>query len=391
MNGVKKSTAMTDDSKIENSASGGPETGRHICIVGGGIGGLTTALGFAQRGFHVEVFEQAPALTEVGAGLQITPNGGRVLYALGLDDALDRVSITAQAVQPMDALSGRAVTRFDLSQLDGPPYRFMHRADLIAVLEKACRALGVTIHLGSVVDSADLTADLVIGAEGIKSGTRAALNGDADPFFTGQVAWRAIVDAPNADPVAQIWMAPRRHVVTYPLPGGRVNIVAVQERAQWANEGWNHRDDAANLRQVFRDVSPPLMSLLSKVETVHLWGLFRHPVAQHWHKGRVAILGDAAHPTLPFLAQGANLAIEDAWVLAACCEHDIDAGLVQYQAERAPRVTRAIAAANANARKYHLSGIARTVAHTGLKIIGFVAPNAFLDRMDWLYDLDVTE
>jgi len=102
-------------------------------------------------------------------------------------------------------------------------------------------------------------------------------------------------------------------------------------------------------------------------------------------------LGDAAHPTLPFLAQGANLAIEDAWVLAACCEHDIDAGLVQYQAERAPRVTRAIAAANANARKYHLSGIARTVAHTGLKIIGFVAPNAFLDRMDWLYDLDVTE
>jgi salicylate hydroxylase len=258
-------------------------------------------------------------------------------------------------------------------------------------LEKACRALGVTIHLGSVVDSADLTADLVIGAEGIKSGTRAALNGDADPFFTGQVAWRAIVDAPNADPVAQIWMAPRRHVVTYPLPGGRVNIVAVQERAQWANEGWNHRDDAANLRQVFRDVSPPLMSLLSKVETVHLWGLFRHPVAQHWHKGRVAILGDAAHPTLPFLAQGANLAIEDAWVLAACCEHDIDAGLVQYQAERAPRVTRAIAAANANARKYHLSGIARTVAHTGLKIIGFVAPNAFLDRMDWLYDLDVTE
>ena len=391
MSGVKKSTAMTDDSNIENSASGGPETGRHICIVGGGIGGLTAALGFAQGGFHVEVFEQAPALTEVGAGLQITPNGGRVLNALGLDDALDRVSITAQAVQPMDALSGRAVTRFDLSQLDGPPYRFMHRADLIAVLEKACRALGVTIHLGSAVNSADLTADLVIGAEGIKSGTRAALNGDADPFFTGQVAWRAIVDAPNADPVAQIWMAPRRHVVTYPLPGGRVNIVAVQERAQWANEGWNHRDDAANLRQVFRDVSPPLMSLLSKVETVHLWGLFRHPVAQHWHKGRVAILGDAAHPTLPFLAQGANLAIEDAWVLAACCEHDIDAGLVQYQAERAPRVTRAIAAANANARKYHLSGIARTVAHTGLKIIGFVAPNAFLDRMDWLYDLDVTE
>ncbi|MCF2872281.1 FAD-dependent monooxygenase [Octadecabacter sp. G9-8] len=374
-----------------NSTSGGPDRGRRICIVGGGIGGLTAALAFAQRSFDVDVHEQAPALTEVGAGIQITPNGARVLDALGLGAALEGAGIRGQAVEPMDALTGRRVTRFDLSQLDGPPYRFLHRADLIAILADACGAAGVSIHLGSKVDAADMDADLVVGAEGIHSPTRTVLNGTEDPFFTGQVAWRAIVDAPDADPVARIWMAPRRHIVTYPLTGGRMNIVAVQERQQWAGEGWNHTDDAGNLRQAFRDVGAPLSGLLQQVDTVHLWGLFRHPVAQVWAKDRLCILGDAAHPTLPFLAQGANLAIEDAWVLAACCEHDLDAGLVQYQAERQPRVKRAIAAANANARKYHLSGIARTVAHTGLKTIGYVAPNAFLERMDWLYGLDVTE
>lgn len=382
---------MTDLSDIGDATHGGSFGGRRICIVGGGIGGLTAALAFAKRGFEVEVHEQAPALTEVGAGLQITPNGARVLEALGLGTALDRAGIKAEAVMPMDASTGRAVTRFDLSKPDGPPYRFLHRADLIDILADACRAAGVVVRLGSKVIAADMDADLVVGAEGIHSATRSVLNGEAEPFFTGQVAWRAIVDAPKADAVARIWMAPRRHIVTYPLRGGRMNIVAVQERQQWAGEGWNHTDDAGNLRQAFRDVAAPLSGILQQVEEVHLWGLFRHPVAKIWARNRLCILGDAAHPTLPFLAQGANLAIEDAWVLAASCEHDIEAGLAQYQAERQPRVDRAIAAANANACKYHLSGFARTVAHTGLKTIGFVAPNAFMDRMDWLYGLDVTQ
>jgi len=180
-------------------------------------------------------------------------------------------------------------------------------------------------------------------------------------------------------------------VVTYPISDNALNIVAVQEREDWAEDGWHHADDPANLRGAFSDVGSDLAFILDGVEQTHLWGLFRYPVATTWHSGRVVILGDAAHPTLPFLAQGANLAIEDAYVLAACCDTDIPKGLVQYQAERKPRVTRAIAAANANARNYHLSGLRRTIAHRGLKTLGFLAPGAFLNRMDWLYGLDVTQ
>ncbi len=371
---------------------GGLNAGRRICVVGGGIGGLTAALAFARAGGSVEVHEQAPAITEVGAGLQITPNGARALEALGLRDGMDAVGIRATAVEPMDALSGQAVTRFDLGQLDGPSYRFFHRADLIDLLADACRAAGVVIHLGSKVDAATLDADVVVGAEGIKSDTRGVLNGIQEPFFTGQVAWRAVIDAPDADPVARIWMAPRRHAVTYPISGGRLNIVAVQERQQWAAEGWNHSDEAGNLRHAFRATSGRLKGLLERVEDVKLWGLFRHPVAHVWAKGGLCILGDAAHPTLPFLAQGANLAIEDAFVLARCCseENDVATALARYQSLRKPRVSRAIAAANANAVRYHMSGFARSSAFMGLKTLGYIAPKAFLGRMDWLYGHDVT-
>lgn len=378
----------------EKTNDGGSLRGRRICIVGGGIGGLTAALAFAHFGAtDVQVYEQAEAIKEVGAGLQITPNGGRVLAALGLGEALERVGIASQAVIPMDAIRGAAITRFDLTRYQDPPYRFLHRADLVRVLADACAAAGVTINLGSQMSAQGMDADLIVGADGVHSQTRPIMNGPESPFFTGQVAWRAIVDAPDADPVAQIWMAPKRHVVTYPLSGGRMNIVAVQERQQWAAEGWNHADDAGNLRHAFRGMSGRLTGLLGQVDDVSLWGLFRHPVANVWAKDNVCILGDAAHPTLPFLAQGANLAIEDAFVLARSLAgaSDVTAGLKTYEAARKPRVSRAIAAANANARKYHLGGFARTTAHIGLKTLGIVAPNKFIDRMDWLYGFDATK
>ena len=377
----------------EQIFSGGSNGGRRICVIGGGIGGLTAAMAFAKSGAEVALHEQAPALTEVGAGLQITPNGARALEALGLGAALDAVGVTAQAVEPMDAVTGLPVTKFDLTGLAKPPYRFFHRADLIDVLAEGCRQAGVEIHLASKVFASDVDADLVVGAEGIHSQTRATLNGEQEPFFTGQVAWRALVDAPDADPVARIWMAPGRHVVTYPVSGGRLNVVAVQERQQWAAEGWAHRDEAGNLRQAFRNTSGRLKGILGQVDEVHLWGLFRHPVAENWGREGVCILGDAAHPTLPFLAQGANLAIEDAFVLVRCCSEspDITVALKTYEDRRKPRVTRAINAADANAAKYHLSGAARTMAHTGLKIMGKIAPNAFMGRMNWLYGHDVTK
>lgn len=375
--------------------------GRRIAVIGAGIGGLTTALAFARTGAVVTVYEQADALTEVGAGLQITPNGARVLNALGLGDALASVGIAAQAVCPMDAVTGRQIARFDLTR-QNPAYRFYHRADLLGVLADGCRAAGVEIKLGCRIDT--LTSDgrfavdgrmvdpmLTVGADGLHSATRPLLNGPEKPFFTGQVAWRALVERTDAVPKAQIWMAPDRHVVTYPLRNGLVNVVAVQERGDWAAEGWHHADDPANVQAVFADMGTDLRGILDDVRDVRLWGLFRHPVAESWQQdGVIALVGDAAHPTLPFLAQGANLAIEDGLALAACCQHDpsLERALGNYQAKRRPRVTKAINAANANARNYHLDGVKKRIAQAGLSVLGRVAPDVFLNRLAWLYDHD---
>jgi salicylate hydroxylase len=302
----------------------------------------------------------------------------------------------------MDAVSGKTIAQFDLTK-QTPSYRFFHRAALIDILARGCAAANVAVKLGAqitalqpdgsfIADGVRIEPALTVGADGLRSIVRAHINKPAAPFFTGQVAWRAMIKTNNPEPEARVWMAPGRHMVTYPLSNGRLNIVAVQERSQWADEGWHHRDDPGNLRAVFADCGWEVKAILAEVEDVSLWGLFRHPVAVNWRMGSVAILGDAAHPTLPFLAQGANLAIEDAYVLARCCDEDasLDTALRKYQDLRRARVVKAIQAANSNARNYHLSGARRLVAHTGLRVMGRYAPNAFLNRLSWLYDHDVT-
>jgi len=377
---------------------------RKVAVLGGGLAGLAAALAFRQQGADVTVFEQANELKEVGAGLQITPNGAVVLRALGLEPMAAVTGLAALAVVPFDALTGRTVARFDLTHLDGPPYRLFHRADLLAMLADACEAAGVAIRTSAKVDALhgdgsftlangqSHSADIVVGADGIKSRARPSINGPDAPFFTGQVAWRSVVSFPDAAAESRIWMAPGRHVVTYPLSGGRLNIAAVQERKDWAAEGWDFFDAPEVVQAAFADCAPELRDILARIQTVRLWGLFRHPVAAKWHRGNRVILGDAAHPTLPFLAQGANLALEDAWALASACgaEADLPQALARFEAARKPRVTRAIAAANANAVNYHLSGARRVVAHAGLTTLGRVAPRAFLRRLDWLYGYDVT-
>ena len=225
----------------------------------------------------------------------------------------------------------------------------------------------------------------------MQSAVRARLNGAAKPFFTGQVAWRAVIADDGAPPEAHVYMGPGRHLVSYPLAGGLRNIVAVEERDEWAAEGWHHQDDPANLRAAFAGFAPAPRGWLDRVTQVNLWGLFRHPVARRWHDARTAILGDAAHPTLPFLAQGANMALEDAWVLADCLSaRPVPEALALYQTRRRARVVRVIEAANGNARNYHLRNpLARGAAHAALRLGGALAPSAALRRFAWLYGHDV--
>ncbi|MEP3297365.1 MAG: FAD-dependent monooxygenase, partial [Pseudoruegeria sp.] len=239
-------------------------------------------------------------------------------------------------------------------------------------------------------------ASCLIGADGIHSPIRQFLNGASAPFFTHQVAWRATV--PNDADVAhkvQVHMGPGRHIVGYPLRGGElINIVAVQEKQAWVEESWTKKDDPDHLRAIFSDFAPSVRSLLSRIEEVHQWGLFRHSVAKTWYRGQAAILGDAAHPTLPFLAQGACMALEDAWVLAESLAQtdEISVGLAQYQSKRKDRVTRVVDAATKNAWRYHLSfPPLRFATHTALRTAGALAPSMAIRQFDWLYRTDVTK
>ena len=369
-----------------------------ITIVGAGIGGLAAAIALARDGHSVRMIERARDFSQVGAGIQISPNGMAVMKALGLDKEFRTETIRLEAVRLKDGPSGQNVAILDFQRHSGDlRWQLSHRASLVAQLAAAARDAGVSIDLA--VDCVPPPAgqalnseDLLIGADGIKSRTRAHVDNEPSPFFTRQVAWRTVIPDARCEPVVEVHMGPGRHLVTYPIGGGQRNIAAFEERANWVEEGWTHEDDPYNLRAAFSGFGSDVRRMLESVETVHLWGLFRHRVARRWVHGRKVLLGDAAHPTLPFLAQGANLALEDAWVLAAAIRrHDLQTALERYQARRIPRTTRIVNAATRNARNYHLRiPPLRFAAHTALKVASTVAPAAMLKRFDWIYRHDVT-
>ena len=383
---------------------------KQVLVIGAGVGGLAAAIALRQCGADVTVLERADAPGEVGAGVQISPNGAKVLCALQAFAPLTERSPRSRAVVLRNHRRGDVVLRLDLTRLQAPDeFLLAHRADLITVLADRAHRIGVRFEFSTIVtnltdpdtgrlrlmDGTERRADLVAIADGARSVLRPIVDGGGEAYFTGQVAWRAIVPNRADQPAeAHVHMGPGRHLVTYPLRDGTtLNLVAVQERRTWADEVWDHPDYPTNLCAAFADFHPEARSILDQVTDLRIWGLFRHPIAARWWRGKVVLVGDAAHPTLPFMAQGTNLALEDAWVLANSLHQapDMPTALAAYQTARVDRVRRIIAAANRNAWAYHLRlSPVRWAAHLGLKTLGRVAPDAILWQFRYIYDHDVT-
>ena len=379
-------------------------SGLKFCVVGGGIGGLAAALALRQLGGRVTLLEQTSALTETGAGLQISANGMLVLRVLGVVGDKPETGQRSAGTVLRDYRKGRVVSRVSRPAA-GSTY-YYHRADLLDLLHRAAERAGVDIRLGVrvvqvrkhpgeaevVTKSGErLRVECAIAADGGRSVIRSILNGPEAPKFTHQIAWRAIIpwserlDAPRAS----LTMGPGRHVVSYPLRDqSMMNIVAVEERSDWREEGWRHRGDPNDLRARFADFGGPVGDMLAKIEEVHLWALFLRPVAQSWQNGRLALLGDAAHPTLPFMAQGACLALEDAWIMTRAFQEQpgVTQALAAYETTRRPRTQQVVAAANANAYNFHLRGPARLAAQAALSVIG----SRLSRRYEWIYSYDAT-
>lgn len=378
--------------------------GLKIGVVGGGIGGLAAALALRQRGAQVTVFEQASELAEVGAGLQISANGMVVLRALGVAGPHPQAAIRSHGTVLRDYRKGRLVSELP-APAAGSTY-YYHRADLLGLLHKSANEAGVEVKLDAKVsgvrkhpseaeivlqDGARVCVDCAIAADGGRSAIRTAMNGPEQPEFTHQVAWRATIPWERRDTraAAVLTMGPGRHVVTYPLRDHTLmNIVAVEERSDWREEGWRKRGDPDELRNRFFDFGGLVGDILDQVRDTHIWALFLRPVARNWQNGRMALLGDAAHPTLPLMAQGACLALEDAWSLLRAFEEQsgVAQALAAYEAARRPRAQQVVAAAAANARNFHLRGPMRLGAQIGLMALG----GRIARRYDWIYDYDVT-
>ncbi|MBR28012.1 MAG: hypothetical protein CML46_13850 [Rhodobacteraceae bacterium] len=349
-----------------------------LALAGAGIGGLAMATAMGRAGHGATVIERAPALGEVGAGLQLSPNAMRALEFLGVAEAVQAVASRPEAVVLRLHRSGRQVYRLALGRAAetrwGAPYLHIHRADLLAILERAAREAGAEIRTGIHVeragdirggaalhtDAGRIEADLAIGADGVRSVVREALTNRGRPRYSGFVAWRGTVPADRLPagllaPRATVWMGPRRHLVTYPLREGRLlNFVAIEEREAWTAEGWSAPGDPDALRASFHGWHEEVGQLFAAVDRTFQWGLFRHAPLGRWSEGRVAVTGDAAHPTLPFLAQGAALALEDAVVLARALQsHELTSGLTAWEAARKPRATWLQAAAARTGKRFH--------------------------------------
>lgn len=383
-----------------------------VAIIGGGLGGLAAALSLLRAGLDVEIYEQAAAFGEVGAGIQIGPNASRILHR-----AVPAPVLAARAVRPAASYQrrwddGRILQRAPLGDTVeaafGAPYYLFHRADLLRALASALPAERVhfrhrltALHdRGDCVEArfengAAIAADILVGADGIHSTVRRLLLGPEQPRFTGCIAYRGLVPVARLAPLglevaSTVWMGPGQHFVHYFVAGGeRVNFVAVIERETWTRESWIDRGEKADVLEAFAGWHPHVRGIIDAVDETYIWALFDRTPLPRWSVGRVTLLGDSCHAMLPFMAQGAAQAIEDGAALATCLQRlgaaDAPAALGLYESVRRPRATRLQELSRLNKLRFHLpDGPRQQERDAELAIRG----DRSIEAIGWLYGHD---
>jgi salicylate hydroxylase len=388
-----------------------------VLIAGGGIGGLAAALALLRRGFDVEVYEQSGELREVGAGLQLSANGNRVLHELGVAPALAALACEAAGKEVRLWNTGQTWKLFDLGTVSvdryGFPYYTVYRPDLLAVLADAVRRLKPdAIHLAAKCTGLEQDAhgvtlryeggtargDALIGADGVHSRMRQALFGPDAPRFTGLMAWRGTIAMERLPErmrrlVGTNWIGPGAHVVHYPVHRGEyMNFVAVVERDDWRVESWTTPGTPDELRADFAGWHADVQLMIDAIATPFKWALMGRAPMPQWSVGRASLLGDACHPTLPFLAQGAVMALEDGFVLAralAASPHDLASGLVRYENARKARTTRIVQGSADNVHRFHNRALADAQGARDY-VDREWAEESVKQRYEWLFTYDVT-
>jgi len=387
-----------------------------VAVVGAGLGGLNTAIALRQRGFEVAIYEQSDVLGEIGAGIQLSPNAMRVLMALGLDRAFEAVAFEPHRHVVRNWKTGSIVSATQMRGVFRPQYGAgyfgAHRADLHAVLQNALPAECVrlnarVISVTQTSDRAVLTfadgqtaeSDIIVGADGIRSAVRESLFGPDAPHFTGHIVWRGLVPSealPKGliEPDMTAWFGPNGTVVHYYVRRGElVNWIAHFE-SDWRDESWRVESDWREAAAAYAGWHPTLATLFSHTERCYKWALYdREPLAR-WSQGRVTLLGDSAHPMLPYLAQGAAQAIEDGYVLAdllAAHRSDSVAALAAYEAARLPRTARIQRHARERGKINNTtSAFARFKRDLGYRLKRLIKPNEHTYKIEWIYGHDVT-
>ncbi len=384
-----------------------------IAIIGGGIGGMATALSLFQAGFDVHVYEKARELGEVGAGIQVSPNATRILHGFGLAEKLATMGVRPLAWQQRRWDNGKILLQTPLGdaveEAFGYPYYQMHRSDLLSAL------IGILpverVHPGhrciNVIDQENnveinfengskTQADIVIGADGIHSVVRSTLFGTESPHFTGCVAYRGLVPKErlshlNLDVTSQVWMGPEKHFVHYFVRNKElINFVAIVEQDTWTRESWTDRCELSQVLAAFEGWHPQVRSILEAVDDTFIWGLFDRAPLPKWSVGRISLLGDACHPMLPFMAQGASQAIEDGAALAAILsdkpERDIAESLKIYEQIRLPRASKVQGMSAQNKKRFHLPDGAEQQKRDAEMASG--ATDWALNAIAWIYGHD---